>query len=87
LFRLVFEDAEVFLLEAVYEFTAVVENGGMEDYQVNVDFDGASLLVVLVRRSRLRSWQGEWVVLGGGSRSAEGEKKKERRQNGLCHCR
>jgi hypothetical protein len=53
LFGFVFEDAEVFFFEAINEFAAVVENCCVENDQVDVDFDGAALLVgALIRWGR-----------------------------------
>src|SRR5882724_2318387 len=66
LFGFVFKDAEIFLLEAVDEFAAVVEDGGVENDEADVDSEDAALLVVLARWGRLGSGEREGVVLGEG---------------------
>jgi hypothetical protein len=59
LFGFVFEDAEVFFLQAVNEFASVVENGGVENDEVDVDFYGAALLLgALTGRRRSGLGQG-----------------------------
>lgn len=64
LFGFIFEDAEIFFLEAVDEFAAIVENSGVEDDQVNVHLDAAALAIVLAGRRRLRIGRVEGIVLG-----------------------
>jgi hypothetical protein len=78
LFGLVFEDAEILLLEAIDESAAVVENGGVENDEVDVDLDGTALLVgALIRRRRLRARKSKGVVLrktgGSGTERRENE--------------
>jgi hypothetical protein len=67
LFGLVFEDPEIFFLEAVNEFAAIIEDGGMQNDQVDVDLDGAALLVgALVGGRRGGLGKSKGVVLSEG---------------------
>ena len=70
LFGFVFEDAKIVFLEAINEFAAIIEDGGMKNDQANVNLDGAALLVdVLIGRGRPGVGERERVILrdGGGS--------------------
>jgi len=86
LFGFVFKDAKIFRFEAVDEFAAVVEHGGVEDHQVHVELEDTTLLIILAGRSRLSGRKGEGVVLSPGDGSgSECEEKKEHSQEWLCH--
>src|SRR6266481_1378188 len=53
LFGFVLEDAKIVFLEAINEFAAIIEDGGVKDDEADVNFDGAALLVdVLIGRRR-----------------------------------
>ena len=70
LFGFVFEDAKIVFLEAINEFAAIIEDGGMKDDQANVNLDSAALLVdVLIGRRRPGVGERERIILrdAGGS--------------------
>ena len=70
LFGFVFEDAKIVFLEAINEFAAIIEDGGVKDDEADVDFNGAALLVdVLIGRRRPGVGERERIILrdGGGS--------------------
>jgi hypothetical protein len=70
LFGFVFEDAKIVFLEAINEFAAIIEDGGVKDDEANVNLDGAALLVdVLIGRRRPGVGERERIILrdGGGS--------------------
>src|SRR6266436_1211077 len=59
----------VVFLEAINEFAAIIEDGGVKDDQADVNFDGAALLVdVLIGRKRPGVGERERIILrdGGG---------------------
>jgi hypothetical protein len=87
LFSLVFEDAEIVFLEAVNEFAAIVEDSGVEDDQVDVNFYGSTLLVgALIGRRRPGVGEGQRIILregGGNGEEQKRENQKERGPDGL----
>jgi hypothetical protein len=85
LFGFVFEHAKIVFLEAINEFAAIIEDGGVKDDEADVDFDGAALLVdVLIGRRRPGVGERERIILGENRRSGEYEERagnKESQQN------
>ena len=70
MFGFVFEDAKIVFLEAINEFAAIIEDGGMKDDEANVNLDGAALLVdVLIGRRRPGVGERERIILRDGSGS------------------
>jgi hypothetical protein len=70
LFGFVFEDAKIVFLEAINEFAAIIEDGGVKDDEANVNLDGAALLVdVLIGRRRPGVGERERIILRDGGAS------------------